>query len=164
MLRTVLLLWGVNKFTKKLREADPIPTNEIDNLVTLDFDSYSNKQNATNKQTNNPPMRSTIWSDLISTLVHPDCSAFESFSQSTASLPAEPCAGPRDGGGLQRPNHISCFCTLFADPLDLFWWRWWWWWWWRRWWRTPETQPLLSPQRRLRQPSEKQKRKKKKTE
>ena len=31
--RTVLLLWGVNKFTKKLREADPIPTNEIDNLV-----------------------------------------------------------------------------------------------------------------------------------
>ena len=32
-LRTVLLLWGVNKFTKKLREADPIPTNEIDNLV-----------------------------------------------------------------------------------------------------------------------------------
>ena len=33
-----MLLWGVNKFTKKLREADPIPTNEIDNLVTLDFD------------------------------------------------------------------------------------------------------------------------------
>ena len=44
MLRTVLLLWGVNKFTKKLREADPIPTNEIDNLVRLGFDSYSNKQ------------------------------------------------------------------------------------------------------------------------
>ena len=38
LLRTVLLLWGVNKFTKKLREADPIPTNEIDNLVRLDFD------------------------------------------------------------------------------------------------------------------------------
>jgi len=33
-LRTVLLLWGVNKFTKKLREADPIPTNEIDNLLS----------------------------------------------------------------------------------------------------------------------------------
>ena len=37
LLRTVLLLWGVNKFTKKLREADPIPTNEIDNLVKLYF-------------------------------------------------------------------------------------------------------------------------------
>merc|ERR1719220_3088203 len=33
-LRTVLLLWGVNKFTKKLREDDPIPTNEIDNLLS----------------------------------------------------------------------------------------------------------------------------------
>ena len=43
--RTVLLLWGVNKFTKKLREDDPIPTNEIDNLVRLRFDSYSNKTN-----------------------------------------------------------------------------------------------------------------------
>ena len=31
-------MWGVNKFTKKLREADPIPTNEIDNLVRLDFE------------------------------------------------------------------------------------------------------------------------------
>jgi len=32
-LRSVLLLWGVNKFTKKLRESDPVPTNEIDNLI-----------------------------------------------------------------------------------------------------------------------------------
>lgn len=32
-LRTVLLLWGVNKFTKKLRDPDPVPTNEVDNLL-----------------------------------------------------------------------------------------------------------------------------------
>eukprot|EP00090_Calanus_glacialis_P002726 TRINITY_DN12036_c0_g1_i1.p1 TRINITY_DN12036_c0_g1~~TRINITY_DN12036_c0_g1_i1.p1 ORF type:complete len:705 (-),score=187.46 TRINITY_DN12036_c0_g1_i1:134-2248(-) len=32
-LRTLLLLWGVNKFTKKLRDADPVPTNELDNLI-----------------------------------------------------------------------------------------------------------------------------------
>lgn len=31
-LRSVLLLWGVCKFTKKLR-GDPIPTNEVDNLI-----------------------------------------------------------------------------------------------------------------------------------
>ena len=51
MSRTVLLLWGVNKFTKKLREADPIPTNEIDNLVRLRLDSYSNNQMPKTKQT-----------------------------------------------------------------------------------------------------------------
>ena len=38
--RTVLLLWGVNKFTKKLREDDPIPTNEIDNLVDTLANEY----------------------------------------------------------------------------------------------------------------------------
>jgi len=32
-LRTVLLIWGVNKFTKKLRDSDPVPTNEVDNLI-----------------------------------------------------------------------------------------------------------------------------------
>lgn len=32
-LRTVLLLWGLNKFTKKLRDSDPVPTNEVDNLI-----------------------------------------------------------------------------------------------------------------------------------
>ena len=32
-MRTLLLLWGVNKFTKKLRDADPVPTNELDNLI-----------------------------------------------------------------------------------------------------------------------------------
>jgi len=39
-LRSVLLLWGVNKFTKKLRDSDPVPTNELDNLILRvpDFD------------------------------------------------------------------------------------------------------------------------------
>eukprot|EP00092_Neocalanus_flemingeri_P023579 GFUD01025569.1.p1 GENE.GFUD01025569.1~~GFUD01025569.1.p1 ORF type:complete len:721 (+),score=203.23 GFUD01025569.1:280-2442(+) len=32
-LRTVLLLWGVNKFTKKLRDSNPVPTNEVNNLI-----------------------------------------------------------------------------------------------------------------------------------
>jgi len=32
-LRTVLLLWGVNKFTKKIRDSNPVPTNEVDNLI-----------------------------------------------------------------------------------------------------------------------------------
>ena len=32
-MRTLLLLWGVNKFTKKLRDVDPVPTNELDNLI-----------------------------------------------------------------------------------------------------------------------------------
>ena len=32
-IRTLLLLWGVNKFTKKLRDSDPVPTNELDNLI-----------------------------------------------------------------------------------------------------------------------------------
>ena len=32
-LRTVLLLWGINKFTKKLRDPNPVATNEIDNLL-----------------------------------------------------------------------------------------------------------------------------------
>ena len=32
-LRTVLLLWGCNKFTKKLRDPNPVATNEIDNLL-----------------------------------------------------------------------------------------------------------------------------------
>ena len=32
-LRTILLLWGINKFTKKLRDSNPVTTNEIDNLL-----------------------------------------------------------------------------------------------------------------------------------
>ena len=32
-LRTLLLLWGLNKFTKKLRDSNPVTTNEIDNLL-----------------------------------------------------------------------------------------------------------------------------------
>ena len=28
-----MLLWGLNKFTKKLRDPDPVPTNEVDNLI-----------------------------------------------------------------------------------------------------------------------------------
>merc|ERR1712013_965605 len=32
-LRTVLLLWGLNKITKKLRDPNPVPTNELDNLI-----------------------------------------------------------------------------------------------------------------------------------
>ena len=31
--RTLLLLWGVNKFTKKLRDPELTSTNEIDNLL-----------------------------------------------------------------------------------------------------------------------------------
>ena len=31
--RAVLLFWGVNKFTKKLRDPNPVATNEVDNLI-----------------------------------------------------------------------------------------------------------------------------------
>ena len=32
-LRTILLLWGLDKFTKKLRDPNPVTTNEINNLL-----------------------------------------------------------------------------------------------------------------------------------
>ena len=43
-LRTVLLVWGINKFTKKLRDPNPVATNEIDNLLLRvpDFEMVEN--------------------------------------------------------------------------------------------------------------------------
>ena len=43
-LRTILLIWGVNKFTKKLRDPNPVATNEIDNLLMRvpDFEMVEN--------------------------------------------------------------------------------------------------------------------------
>ena len=43
-LRTVLLVWGLNKFTKKLRDPNPVATNEIDNLLMRvpDFEMVEN--------------------------------------------------------------------------------------------------------------------------
>jgi len=32
-LRALLLFWGMNKFTKRLRDPNPVPTNEVDNLI-----------------------------------------------------------------------------------------------------------------------------------
>ena len=32
-MKAVLLFWGVNKFTKKLCDSNPVATNEVDNLI-----------------------------------------------------------------------------------------------------------------------------------
>lgn len=45
-LRNVLLVWGVNKFTKKLRDPNPVATNEIDNILMRvpDFEMVENSR------------------------------------------------------------------------------------------------------------------------